>query len=159
MNRKFFVLIIMLLISGCTSVAKVENFESDISKINFDQIEESHDSSSGDIWTWKGKNEYFFYVSNIEATELSQQLILTLEKNGYSVVKKSNDGSAIIGKRGLRANEWNSVAGIYFTPKSGEYRVYIKVEITQDITGGWNENRARKIGMDFCKNSGECKNL
>lgn len=52
----------------------------------------------------------------------------------------------IIGKRGLRANEWNSITAVYYKSDRNRLQLYVNTKITQDITGGWHENRAKKVG-------------
>ncbi len=153
-------LLLVLMISGCTSIAKIDSFEKKAIAVDFDSIENSHDSSSGFIWTWKGKNEYFFYVKKMDDINLSNQLKEAAMHYGYNVEYVSDKGAVILGKRGIRLNEWNSVLGIYSSKKDEYIRVYIKVEITQDITGGWMGNRAKSIGEYFCNQNDVCvKNL
>lgn len=157
MIKNFIVLLMVITASGCTSVARVSNFENNSSQIDFSELAKTHDSSSDAIWNWKGKNEYFIYVQNMDRSELSSLLKKSVESSGYTIVKSSEDGSAIIGEKGIRLNEWGSVVGVYSSLKEDEFQVYIKVEITQDITGGWMENRAKRLGMHICSQINFCR--
>ena len=148
--------LLLAVLSGCTSIAKVSNFETNASQINFTQLANLHNSTAKAGWTWQGKNEYFINVKAIEKAELSEKLINALDEHGYSLVKKSEDGSAIIGDKGIRLNEWWSVIGVYFSATNDGHQVYIKVELTQDITGGWTENRAKSFAKYFCSQSKLC---
>lgn len=49
----------------------------------------------------------------------------------------------------MHANEWNSITGVYYKVDLNKQKlqVYINTKITQDITGGWSENRAKKVGL------------
>ena len=49
----------------------------------------------------------------------------------------------------MRANEWQSYTGVYYKIDENleNTRIYIQVRITQDFTGGRDENRAEKIGL------------
>ncbi len=47
----------------------------------------------------------------------------------------------------MRANEWNSITGVYYHIENAKIQVYLTTKITQDVTGGWRENRAKKIGV------------
>ena len=155
MNIKIFGIILVVFISGC-SIASLNKMEHSAEEIDFDKIEKEHDSSGGIIWTWKGKNEYFIYVKNYNTVELMEDLKNSVIENGYSIVANSNESNVVLGERGLRLNEWGSVIGVYIKEGIDFHRVYIKVEITQDITGGWMSNRAKKIGGDFCRKRQSC---
>lgn len=157
MIKNLIVLLMVITASGCTSVARVSNFESSSSKIDFAGLAKTHDSSSGAIWSWKCKNEYFIYVQNMAMSQLSSLLKKSVGSSGYSIVKSSEDGSAIIAEKGITLNEWGSVVGVYSSLKEGEFQIYIKVEITQDITGGWVENRAKRLGMHICSQTNLCR--
>lgn len=156
--------LVIFILPGCTSIARVSNFETQASDIDFQYLAGSHDSSAGAIWTWKGKNEFFLYLRPTDIVTLREQLMLSLDEFGYSLTSNltpadalsSEDGLALVADRGIRMNEWGSVAGVYAAVSNTGYYVYIKVEITQDITGGWASNRAKAIGEYFCRISQLC---
>lgn len=85
--------------------------------------------------------------SQISEDELIEIIIQGLFTKGYRIEIKDKKNKKIIGKRGMRANEWNSITGVYYNFTTTKIQVYLNTKITQDITGGWRENRAKKIGM------------
>lgn len=46
----------------------------------------------------------------------------------------------------MMTNEWSSITAVYYKIQADKIQVYLNTKITQDITGGWRENRASKIG-------------
>ena len=157
MIRKIITILMIIAVSGCTSIASVSNFETSASQIDFNKLEQSYDRSPDGAWSWEGKNEYIIFVKNTDSSELYSLLITFLKSSGYKIVNSSNDGTAIIGKKGIRFNDWGSVIGAYLSPSNDEYQVYVKVEVTQDITGGWTENRAKHFGIYFCDQTNLCR--
>jgi hypothetical protein len=101
---------------------------------------------------WNSKKEYEYYICTpVNSSEKVMASILKgLQLEEYTVNKQSLQNGVVLAERGLRANEWNSVAGIYFITAEKETHIYICCKITQDITGGWRSDRARKIGEAIC---------
>jgi hypothetical protein len=79
-----------------------------------------------------------------------------LEAAGFKIKRNDPSEKVIIAKRGLKLNEWNSVAGIYYKLNTNSTDIYIKAEITQDITGGWTDHRAKTIGDLVCDYFKDC---
>jgi len=68
--------------------------------------------------------------------------------NDYRLKSTDSVNRVILGYRGLRADEWKSLVGIYYIAdrQLNNTQILIQVRITQDITGGWNNNRAQEVG-------------
>ena len=49
-------------------------------------------------------------------------------------------------------NEWSSITAVFYKIQKSKIQVYLKTKISQDITGGWRENRAMKVGQLIEKN-------
>ena len=81
-----------------------------------------------------------------------EKLLITLiekalTKTGYTIKTSSIENKCVIGKRGLEMNEWGSVTGVYYIATTDKVQIYIKTKITQDITGGFKNNIAKKVGI------------
>lgn len=144
----------MFCIVGCASVAKIERFPQSSTKIEFDRLEKEKMVDDEGIWNLRTDYECFLIVNN-SISDVEKQAERALLQAGYSIRIKNASEMMIVGKRGLRANEWNSITGIYYKPKNDTTLIYVKNEITQDITGGWKDNRAKEIGKLLC-NKLEC---
>jgi hypothetical protein len=72
-----------------------------------------------------------------------------LNHEGFVIKSENIDGKCLVGKRGLRANEWGAVAGVYYKIKDDRLLIYIRTKITQDVTGGVTNYIARRIGTDI----------
>jgi hypothetical protein len=149
---KTFIPFIMLTTTlyGCLSVAKISSFPKASAEINFDRYSTEYQEKKDPFWTSKTSNEYYFernkIVSEKELTDIIQN---ALREKGYSIYSVSLDNDNVFGKRGMYANEWNSISGVYYKIDLNKQRlqIYINTKITQDITGGWSENRAKKVGL------------
>ena len=143
----------ILILNGCLSIAKLENFPKSNNSIDFNNYATINNSEKEPFWTSKTSNEYYLTTKLRDENKLEEIIKISLLTNGYRLIHVDTLQNSIIGKRGLRANEWNCIAGVYYQLVDSA-EIYIKCEITQDITGGWSENRAKKIGLvidNMCK--------
>ncbi|OFX50270.1 MAG: hypothetical protein A2046_12170 [Bacteroidetes bacterium GWA2_30_7] len=148
---KFIVLLILLIpFYSCLSVAKIGDFPKSSTEINFDKYSTEYQDKKDPIRTSNKSNEYFF-ERNIIMTEedLTEIIKDALKEKGYTIFSFSLENDNVIGKRGMQANEWNSITGVYYKNDINKQKlqIYINTKITQDFTGGWSENRAKKIGL------------
>jgi len=151
------VLFFLPFLAGCVATtANVTNFPKSNSIIDFDEISKRDLNPDDPIWNLKGRSEYMIKVKADDEKILFELLIKANIKQGYSINYSNLEDKVIIRKRGMRMNEWNSVSGVYFRNQENIYQVYIRVDITQDITGGWKENRAKKIADAICNLSQRC---
>jgi hypothetical protein len=148
---KYVISIVILSLLNCVSVASLERFPKSTSQINFGELENIKFEDKEGIWNLKTDYECLLIVNN-QLADVEAQTENALLKTGYKIKVKDKSEKLIIGERGMRPNEWNSITGIYYKPKNDTVIIYIKNEITQDITGGWKENRAKEIGKLLCKN-------
>ncbi len=160
-NRAVVRLIALVLIAagvtGCVSTASVATFSKTNSTINFDEISKRDLNGDGSTWTFKGYTEYFVAIRSENEKSLMTLLTKAIENKGYSIKYSSEEGKAIIGERGLSLNEWGAVVGVYFKPRKDQYWVYVRVDVTQDITGGLNQNHAAAVISEICRLSRSCE--
>ena len=162
MKRTCFSLLSLLalaLVSGCVSEARLSDFQKTSNGIDFDALAKRDYDSKSAVWTEKGGYEYYIEAQNVSENDLVNGIIEALKELHY-VIKSSNTGDdTIIARRGFEVNEWASVAGIYYHSKGDRYQIYIQNKITQDFTGGWRDNRAKKIANAICAKLNGCVDL
>ena len=147
--KKFLLLIVLSpLLNSCLSVAKISDFPPSSSGIDFDKYSAEYKVQKDPFWTAATSNEYYFekdkVITEKDLTDIIQQ---ALSKKGYAMNKVDLENNYISGRRGMQANEWNSITGVYYRQDNNKkLQVYIITKITQDFTVGWKENRAKKVG-------------
>lgn len=139
----------ILLITSCLSVAKISSFAQTSDSIDFNSVSSKRPDLNDSQWSTETSNEYYFETNKvIDEDILFDSMIESLRNTGYAVKPFNRENNCVLGVRGIRGNEWRSIVGIYFKNDNigNKTQVYIICRITQDITGGWKENRAREIG-------------
>lgn len=125
--------------------------------LDFEDIAKHNYEYDGAAWNQKTAYEYYLEVEAIGEDELFAALLEALIRNGYEVRYSDKKVRTVIGERGLRMNEWKSITGIYYNIKNDAFQVFIKNAITQDVTGGWRENRAKKVATVLCSELIQCR--
>jgi hypothetical protein len=138
------------LIVSCTSVAKISDLPTNSEKIDFSKIALMKKTKKDKAWNSKKEYEYYICTPVNSPEKVMASVLKGLQLEEYAVNKQSLQNGVVLAERGLRANEWNSVAGIYFIVAEKETHIYICCKITQDITGGWRNDRAKEIGDAIC---------
>ena len=133
-------MLLILLLTGCVSVANVSDFPQDLSQVKFGELQ------FDGPWQY----DYEFELSEVSDKDFFAAAKPALTSNGFSIVKFDTSQGVIIAKRGLRANEWASVVGVYRKPESQGGDTKILFKVTQDFTGsfinrGYSENIANRI--------------
>ena len=156
MNFKFCIgkilalMIMMTMFYGCLSVAKISDFSRTSATIDFEKYSNEYKERSVPFWTSETSNEYYIERDNLmSVNELSTIIQAALKEKGNMIISVDTVNKVVLGKRGMYANEWNSITGVYFKidVEKKKTQIYINTRITQDITGGWRENRAKKVGL------------
>jgi hypothetical protein len=143
-------LLILLGLTSCLSIARMSDFPQSSKQIDFDKYSITFKSTNDPIWNFETSNEYYFETGiDIKEDVLIKLIKESLETNGYWIKKIDSNEKFIAGERGLMANEWSTISFVYYNYSINYIRVYISSRITQDITGGWRENRAKQIGLDL----------
>ena len=144
---------IAILFQSC-SVAKFSNMPKGASEINFSKYSSHAKNEKEPLLTGSTTNEYFIEINKVcYELEILDAIGQAYNANHYGFSKFNKADKAIFAERGARLNEWKSLAGIYYqiNEQLNNTRFYILVNITQDITGGWKENRAKKLGLSLEK--------
>ena len=144
---------ITFLFQSC-SVAKFSSMPKGASEINFANFQSQVKNEKEPLLTGSTTNEYFIEINRVcNELELLDAIGQAYTANHYGFSKFNKADKAIFAERGARLNEWKSLAGIYYqiNGQLNNTRFYILVNITQDITGGWKENRAKKLGLSLEK--------
>jgi hypothetical protein len=151
------ILVFLFSLLGCISTARVSDFSKSSNVYDFDALSNINYESEGKFWNLQTKYEYFIEIDNVTEEVLFSTIQEALTRLGYKISYKDRQQQTIIGERGLQLNEWNSINGVYYNYRNGTFRVYIKNAITQDIIGGWRENRARRVAQVLCSELITCK--
>ena len=142
--------IFLTTLNSCLSVAKMTDFPNSSANINFDKYSTELNKKKDPFWTLNTSNEYYI-ERNVLMTEmdLTNLIQYALKKMGYKIYTIDINNDYVFGKRGMYANEWSSITGVYYKIdiSNKKLHVYINTKITQDFTGGWRENRAQKVGQ------------
>jgi hypothetical protein len=150
MKSIFLFLFGFILITQSCSVAKFSSMPKTATDINFAKYESELRNTKEPFWTSKTSNEYFIEINKIcKEQDILQSIGNAYSANNYGFSKFNKQDKAVFAERGMRMNEWKSIAGIYYQidELAKKTRIYILVKITQDVTGGWKENRAKKLGL------------
>jgi len=135
MIKKITPLLIILLLSGCASVARIGDLPKTFESINYEGVEKSE----------YGYFEHIFKLENIEDDHFYSAVKSGLTSNGFNIVNIDEDNRLLTAKRGLRLNEWGSVVGIYSRRTDDDLEIKVIVKITQDITGTFPQSYAENI--------------
>jgi hypothetical protein len=137
----------IILLTSCISTAKISDFSQTSSTIDFDKYSNEFKLTKTPFWTSKTSNEYYLEsIFNIDETKLIEAIKKALKSYKYNIDISNVENNCIIGKRGMMANEWSSITAVYYKIQPSKIQIYINTKISQDITGGWRENRAMKVG-------------
>jgi len=159
-SRLILLLIICLcLLSGCAGVASMSGFSRTAETLDFDKLSQANYESKEGIWNIQTEYEYFVEVEKMEEDALFKAMMEALIESGYELSYVNKPNRTIIGERGLRLNEWNSITGLYYRRLDDVFQIFFKNAITQDITGGWRENRAKKVAKVLCISLSKCKTI
>ncbi|MFZ4454708.1 MAG: hypothetical protein ACOYOT_00655 [Bacteroidales bacterium] len=141
------IILTFILLTGCISTAKLSDFSNTSSKIDFDKLSREFKLTKTPFWTSKTSNEYYFEKDVwVVEPKLIETIKGSLEHYNYSILVSNIANQCLIGKRGMRSNEWSSITAVYYKILPNKVQVYIITKITQDFTGGWRENRAMEVG-------------
>ncbi len=149
--RKMVSLIAAVLLGACTSVANLKDLPPSSAEIDFDDAATRSNDDDDASWNTKGSADYLALVESESTEQLIALIVEALQDNGYTLLKTDRSNGVVFAERGMRVNEYESVAGVYFETASGAFAVYARVDITQGITGGWKENRAKQILDRLCE--------
>lgn len=150
MKSIFLFLLGFILIMQSCSVAKFSSMPKTAADINFVKYEKELQNNKEPFWTSKTSNEYFIEINKIcKEQDILQSIGNAYSANNYGFSKFNKEDKVVFAERGTRLNEWKSIAGVYYQIDgiAKKTRIYILVKISQDVTGGWKENRAKKLGQ------------
>lgn len=151
------ILVLVALLTGCASVARESDFETDSAQIDFSAMKnEAKKLQSNGFWTNQGTNYYFFEVGTSNAKLIINNLKSLISSKGYEVSRFDEERYVVIGKKIDWVWDWYSIIGAYVQRSGDHASIYIKVRITQDVTGGVNINRAKALAESYCEKYSDC---
>lgn len=140
-------ILIAVLVTGCISRAKLSAFDQSANTIDFEKLSKEFKQTTTPFLTYKTTNEYYFEIAkNIEETKIIEVIKMSLSKYKYKLAFSNVENKCIIGKRGIKANEWKSITAVYYKTSIDKIQIYLNTKISQDFTGGIRQNRAMEVG-------------
>lgn len=143
----------LIFLAGCTTT-KNNYFPTASSQINFDSIYTVNNNKSA-LWTNETTSEFYVEVPKTSDSLFFNAIGRSFIQNGYKKVTLDIKNRVFTGQRGIRPNEWATLTRVYYQINEMNIQVYVRSEISQDGTGGWRENRAKKVAIpisDYLKN-------
>ena len=140
---KYLQVVIFFLLVGC-SVAKLTDLPKSAAEVDFDNLSRINEQSSP-FWTSKTSSEYYLELPKTTDSLLYKAILSSFVANGYQKKYLNIANRSYLAERGRRANEWSTLTCVYYKINDENTQIYVKSQITQDITGGWRENRAKKV--------------
>lgn len=140
---KYLQVLTLFVLIGC-SVAKISEFPKSVAEIDFDNLSKINEESSP-FWTSKTSSEYYLELPKTTDSLLYKAILGSFASNGYQKNYLNLANRFFLAERGIRANEWSTLTCVYYKFNYNNTQIYVKSQITQDITGGWRENRAKKV--------------
>lgn len=141
-------LLVATLSSGCISVARLEDLPSSSESLHYGQPEKEE----------FGYYEYEFSLQDVTDEQFVEAVRQALSTNDFHIRRDDLAARVITADRGLRANEWHSVVGVYSRRRNEDLDVKILFKITQDFTGtlpqSYAENIADRIRTFLHRDSG-----
>lgn len=138
----------LLLFFSCVSciTSKVLQLPTSASEINFNQIAVVNEKKTK-VWTSETISEFYVEVPLVNDAQLLNGIQYSFEKNGYKNGKWDLNNQTFSAQRGMRANEWATFTRLYYKINPNNTQVYVQSRISQDGSGGWRENRAKKVAV------------
>ena len=141
----------MILGHGCISTASMSDLSKTASAYDFDKLSRAEYIENEKNWSNRTVFEYYLKSTGVDDYLLVQAVKGAMEAYEFKVKILNIKERAILGQRGLSANEWKSVIGVYYRTANNSSEIYIKIRVTQDVTGSWRQDRAMEIGELICR--------
>lgn len=143
---RYIFLFITIFCLGCVTSSKVGYLPKSSSEINFDQISAVNDNKSK-LWTNETLSEFYIEIPVTDESSLFEGINQSFLKNGYKKGRLDVANQTFSAERGIRANEWATFTRVFYKINSTNTQLYVQSEIAQDGTGGWRDNRAKKVAI------------
>ena len=146
---RYIFLFITIFCLGCAT-SKVGYLPKSSSEINFDQISAVNDKKSK-LWTNETLSEFYIEIPVTDESSLFEGINQSFQKNGYKKGILDVANQTFSAERGMRANEWATFTRVFYKINSTNTQLYVQSEIAQDGTGGWRDNRAKKVAISIAE--------
>ena len=105
-----------VLLGACASVANLKDFPASSAEIDFDDVSASITSTDDASGNSEDSADYLAVVESESAERLIALITEALQDNRYTLVKSDRSKGVVFAERGLRANEYVSVAAFTSRP-------------------------------------------
>lgn len=142
--------------TACTHIARLEDLPVSAKQVPFEAAAQAAPRGNA-VWTQETKFEHYIELGSVPLDALHKRLEESMVRAGYRVQRTDRAQEAVVGSRGLTLMEWGSVAGIYYRSERDRVQVYVRVHVTQDVTGSPRHNPAWDVGDEVCREVGFCR--
>ena len=160
MENILIIFVTILGIVGCASnTADLSHFPPSpkVDFVKLDTIQKPEMKSHRFFYNCNFVNDYLIKTVGMSRPDLEKRINKAVQKSDYSVVESSD--SLIIAERGATPWEWHTIAVAYVKSIGEISYIYLRTEISQDITCGPNINRAKPIAMNICGQGVKCTEI
>ncbi|HPN71682.1 MAG TPA: hypothetical protein PLZ32_19280 [Saprospiraceae bacterium] len=145
------VITLVIILSGCLHKVSLEMFPTTKSAIDYKKINATQVDRNANL-KYGGKQEFCFlneYKSTEE--ELIKIIRNVVESDGFKPKHFSYQEDVLIFEKGLSAQAWKSMMGVYYDIREdkNEVEIYVLYQMTQDITGSFEFNYSEVIGQNI----------
>jgi hypothetical protein len=127
---KYFVLFVILLISGCSSINSLPQSASEI----------SFDGAEGKTGWSEWQEELFIKDIDVRTAYMASKY--GMSHAGFTIKRANFSDRMVLGEHGITAYDWNVVAGVYVMEQSDGCSIKVIVEGSKDI-GFWGDMTAK----------------
>ena len=149
MRNLLILLMLLTLCSSCLHRVSQDLFPATSSDIDYTAVKQRHHDRNANLKRGAQQEYYFELPKKIEETQLIDVVKQVLIENRFKDFKVDIEGNRVLGERGMTANEWNSICSVYYEMNDENYRVYVLFKMTQDMFGGFEVNKAEKVGIQL----------
>lgn len=156
-NLSFIAFLLLLFAGpGCVATANLSDLPASAENIDFSKLPAAKIDATDKSWNKRTTFEYYVKTNTTDEEQVAVVIKSALAKDGFRIVASGGGSRSILAERPARANEWKTVIGAYYKPGAEGHEIYIKAKITQDITGGWREDRAKNLADAICNSLNNC---
>ena len=147
----FFGLCAIVLCASCMHRVSKDLFPASSADIDFVSVKQQSKASDTNLKRSPQHEHYFELRLEISENEFVETVSHVLSNSRFKHIHVDPESNRVIGERGMTANEWNSICAVYYAQDEDMYNVYTLFKMTQDVTGGFDVNKAAKVGSQLKK--------
>ena len=140
---------VVFLCTGCLHKVSLEMFPTTKAAIDYKKINATQVDRNANLKF--GAKQEFCFLNEYKSTEEELIKIIrnVVESDGFKPKHFSYQEDVLIFEKGLSAEAWKSMMGVYYDIREdkNEVEIYVLYQMTQDITGSFEFNYSEVIGQ------------